>query len=164
MPTPKARTVELNDRVKDQLQLIIRRQKSSQRQLRRAHIMLKAAQGTTNENIATDLNISRSTVKVWRARFATANAELSSASEQLDDRELLNFIEALLSDAPRSGMPPKFSAEQVLQIIALACEAPADSAQPSSHWTARELATEAVKRGIVKSISVQSVARFLERS
>jgi putative transposase len=69
----------------------------------------------------------------------------------------------LLSDAYRSGTPPKFSAEQVVQIIALACEAPLDSERPVSHWTPKEIAAEAMRRGIVKSISVQSVERFLKR-
>jgi putative transposase len=50
----------------------------------------------------------------------------------------------------------------VVQIIALACEAPKLSNRPLSHWTARELADEAVKRGLVDSISPQTVARFLK--
>lgn len=163
MPTPKARPVEHNDRIQQQLQIICRRQKSSQRQVRRASIILSAANGNTNLNIAKELKLSRTTVALWRERFAAATADLTTASEQLDDKELLSITETLLSDNYRSGSPATFSAEQILQIIALACETPSNSKLPSSHWTAQELATEAMKRGIVKSISAQSIARFLKR-
>jgi hypothetical protein len=54
------------------------------------------------------------------------------------------------------------TAEPLCQIVALACEeAPADSGRPTSHWTPRELADEAVKRRIVARISVRTVGRFL---
>nr|WP_019505560.1 hypothetical protein [Pleurocapsa sp. PCC 7319] len=48
--------------------------------------------------------------------------------------------------------------------MALACESPEESERPVSHWTARELAAEAVKRGIVSKISPRSAGRFLTRS
>jgi putative transposase len=47
--------------------------------------------------------------------------------------------------------------------MALACEPPAASGRPVSHWTAREIADEAVQREIVPSISAASVGRFLKR-
>ena len=53
----------------------------------------------------------------------------------------------------RPGAPATFSAEQWCQIIALACEPPEASGRPISHWTPRELADEACKRGIVATIS-----------
>jgi hypothetical protein len=46
--------------------------------------------------------------------------------------------------------------------MALACEAPADSERPISHWTPREVAAEAIKRGIVETISERHVGRFLK--
>ena len=62
-------------------------------------------------------------------------------------------------DAP----PPKFTPEEITGIIALACESPADSGLPVSHWTPPELAREAVRRGIVESISPRQVDRFLAK-
>ena len=70
---------------------------------------------------------------------------------------------ALLADDARSGAPPKFSAEQMAAIIALACERPGDCGLPVSHWTPAELAREAIKRGIVESISPRQVDRFLAK-
>jgi hypothetical protein len=78
-----------------------------------------------------------------------------------DDRQLARLTADALDDAPRSGAPPTFSAEQVVRIVALACEPPADSDRPISHWTPRDLAEEAVHRGIVTLISPRSVGRFL---
>jgi putative transposase len=72
------------------------------------------------------------------------------------------LIEEILDDAPRPGGPATFSPEQIVQIVAVACEPPDKSGRPISHWTARELADEAKKRQIVKSISSRSVGRFLK--
>src|SRR5207247_10102488 len=63
-------------------------------------------------------------------------------------------IEEVLSDAPLSGSPGTFTAEQVTHILAIACEPPSQSGRPVETWTGRELADEAAQRGIVKSISV----------
>jgi putative transposase len=49
-----------------------------------------------------------------------------------------------------------------MQIMALACEKPEESARPVSDWTPRELADEAMKRGIVEQISPRTVERFLK--
>ncbi len=68
-----------------------------------------------------------------------------------------------LADAPRSGSPGRITAEQVCRITALACEAPAASDRPISRWTGREIADEAVKRGIVGRLSPRHAARLLER-
>src|SRR2546423_13450055 len=69
-----------------------------------------------------------------------------------------------LADAPKPGAPAKFTPEQVCQIIALACERPADSNRPISQWSHRELADEIVERGIVESISPRHAGRVLKRS
>jgi transposase len=73
-------------------------------------------------------------------------------------------LEEALKDAPRSGAPLTFTAEQVAQIVAMACEKLDDSDGPVSHWTNGHLAAEAVERNIVKSISPASVGRFLKEA
>ena len=45
------------------------------------------------------------------------------------------------------------SIDKLYQIIVFACESPADYGRPITHWTHRELAEEAIKQGIVDSIS-----------
>jgi len=46
--------------------------------------------------------------------------------------------------APHSGKPAIFTAEQTCAPIALACESPAASGLPLSHWSAPDLAREAI--------------------
>lgn len=70
----------------------------------------------------------------------------------------------MLSDLPRSGNPGKFTPEQVTLILALACEPPEQSGRPITHWTCKELADEAQKRGIVASISESQVGRYLREA
>ena len=65
---------------------------------------------------------------------------------------------------PALARPGKFTPEQVTQILAVACEPPAKSGRPITHWTAHELADEVVKRGIVTSISASQVSRFLREA
>ena len=86
---------------------------------------------------------------------------LAAEAAGATDPDLEKLIIGVLTDVTRSGAPPRFGAEQVAGIIALACELPADGGLPVSHWTPSELAREAAKRGIVESISPRQVDRFL---
>jgi len=67
----------------------------------------------------------------------------------------------VLTDAPRSGSTGTFTAEQVTQILAVACEPPEQSGRPIDRWTHRELADEVIGRGIVLSISASQVGRSI---
>ena len=49
-------------------------------------------------------------------------------------------------------------------MIALACEPPETSGRPITHWTGKELAEEAIARGIVDSISPSQVNRYLREA
>lgn len=100
---------------------------------------------------------------MWRERWREASEQLAALEEQeVSDKDLMSSIEQILGDRPRPGTNKFFSTEQVVQIVALACESPEKSERPISHWTPRELAEEAVKRGIVPKISPRSVGRFLK--
>jgi putative transposase len=85
-----------------------------------------------------------------------------SELEALPARKLAKRLPEVLADAPRPGHPPTFAAAQVAQLIALACESPKAAGLPISHWTITALTEEAVRRGIVESISRRSVWRFLK--
>lgn len=74
---------------------------------------------------------------------------LSAAeTEGLDEKELAALIEAALSDAPRPGTLDTFTTEQLIQVVAVACEDPRESEREISHWTPRELAEEVIQRQI----------------
>jgi putative transposase len=142
-------------------------------------IVLEAASGASNTRIAELLGIDRGQVRTWRKRWLEATPRLIAAEEEAKENAkgkpggggesgngllIPEVIEEVLADEPRPGTPPTFGPEQIVQIVALACEDPREgSGRPITHWTPPELADEAVKRGIVASISPRSVGRFLGR-
>lgn len=163
MPGPQPLSVTLSEKQRGLLDHLSRRQTSPHRLVRRVQTILAAADGVSNEAIARRLHLCRDTVREWRQRWQDGAEALEAAEAAGEaDKALLARIEALLDDASRSGSPGDFSAEQLAQIISVACEAPEDSGRPVTHWTPRELADEVIKRGIVPSISPRTVGRFLK--
>ncbi len=161
---PMPKPLQVTERQEAILRQIVRRAKSPQRLVLRARIVLGGSEyGRRNTQIGRELNASAQTVSTWRGRWLAATELLSEIEANGDDRELEEAIIQVLADLPRSGAPPTFSAEQVCQIIAVACEAPKLSGRPITAWTPRELADEAIKREIVTSISASQVERFLKR-
>lgn len=164
MPSSHALTIDVSQRQQQLLQQIIRCKTNSYRLVQRAQLVLLAAEGMKNTMIGEQLQLSRTSVRQWRQRWLEAVAQLQTAeAEGISDLELTQKLVAVLSDEQRPGSPAKFSLEQIVQIVAVACEQPASSGRPISHWTPRELAQEVVKRGIVQVISPRSVGRFLKR-
>jgi putative transposase len=143
-PTP----LHLTDPERADLHTLINRHSTAQQIALRGRIILLADEGKNHREIARELNISRDMARLWRQRW------LERAPTHLPVAERL-------ADAPRPGGPATFTLEQTLQLFALACEDPADSRRPISHWTPRELADEMVKRGIVESLSPRHVGRLL---
>jgi len=142
------------------LQGLLRQHSCPQALALRVRIVLAAATGQRNELVARQLGCTPKTVRKWRARWAAALSRLAAA--EAEPHDLCATIAVVLADAARTGAPGTFSAEQIVQIINLACTPPTEAGRPVDAWTPRELADEAVKRGIVSSISARSVERFLK--
>ena len=153
MPGPKPPEIELSDEARQGLEKLVRRHSTPQQVAVRGRIILAAADGQNNSQIAKKLEVSAPTARLWRNRW------LILQPISLDDLS----IEERLEDLPRPGAPLEITAEQRCQIEAMACEDPEDSERPISHWTAREIADEIVRRGIVDSISPRHAARLLKR-
>jgi putative transposase len=153
MRGPQPQRIELSPSAREGLEMILRRHSSPQQQVLRAKIVLCAAEGKNNGQIARELNVSIDTARLWRKRWL----ELEAIS--LNDLDVMER----LADGPRPGKPPTLTAEQVCQIVALGCEKPGDSSRPISQWSGRELAEEIVKRGIAETISARHARRLLER-
>jgi putative transposase len=162
MPHPRAIPVHISPLQQDLLQRLVRRSTSQERLVRRGKIILAAAAGASNTQIVQDLHLDHETVRLWRDRWHTAESRLQALEESGKQKLLSQAIEQLLSDEPRPGAPATFTLEQFMQIMALACEKPSAADRPVSTWTPRELADEAVKRGIVEQISPRTVERFLK--
>jgi putative transposase len=153
MRGPKAPPIALSASERQELERLVRRHTTPQQLALRARIVLAAAAGANNCEIARQLAVSLNVVRRWRERW------LALQPATLEDVPVVDR----LTDAPRPGKPVRISAEQVCQIVALACEPPADAERPISQWTSREVADEIVKRGIVDQISGRHAARLLKR-
>lgn len=165
MAYPQAAQITLTPRQQFILEQILRRPRSPQGLVKRVRLILAATQGTNNTQLSVALQMSRTSVRLWRKRWEGAADRLMVAEAKgLNDKHLTQLIISVLQDSERSGTPVTFSTEQVVQIVALACENPCKSRRPVSHWTPALLAAEAIKRGIVEEISPRSVGRFLKRS
>ena len=85
----------------------------------RARVVLAAAEGKENKDIAVELHISRGAVARWRDRFATAG------------------IAGLEKDAPRGGRPPKPRQDLIRRIIEMTTQ---EKPTNATHWSTRSLA------------------------
>ena len=153
MPIPKPLPLELAQTEQDELEKLVKRHNVGQQIALRARIVLAAAKGKSNCQIALELEVSRQMVRLWRERWLQLQsiplAELS--------------VEERLADLPRPGAPAGITAAQRCQLEALACEKPEGSDRPISQWTGREIADEILKRGIVAQISARHAGRLLKR-
>ena len=164
MRGPQPPLIDLTPRQRTLLDRLVHQATCPQRTAQRARILLAAAEGLNNQRIASQLGVHREMVHRWRHRWLAAAEGLARVEAEEDDRFLRQRIEAILTDAPRRGTPATFSPEQIVAIIAVACEDPHDSGHPLSHWTPSALAREVIQRQIVASISPRQVGRFLKGS
>lgn len=109
----------------------------------RARIVLFAADGRSNSTISADLGACTWTPSV----------------SGVDGSSVTGW--PVWKDRPRSGRPRMFSAAQVAEVKALACELPADTNTPLAKWSCPDLAVEATRRGVVSSVSASTVRRWL---
>lgn len=120
MPIPTAVEIELSDEERAQLEAWARRRTSAQGLADRSRIVLAAAEGLKNVEIAARLGVSRPTVTTWRNRFA---------EHRLDG----------LTDEPRPGKPRTITDEQVEEVIVKTLES---TPKDATHWSTRSMARE----------------------
>lgn len=149
MPRP-APKFELTEQELHDLQTLVKAQKTPQQIVIRAKILIALHNKVPLTHYAATHNLSTRTVRLWRNRWLETNETGLSCLERLKDEQ-------------RSGAPPTFTPEQWCQIMAIALEHPKQSNRSISHWSAREVRDEAVKRGIVTSMGVTTVAEFFKR-
>jgi putative transposase len=147
VPGPKPPDVPVTEAERDELLALVRAKKTEQRTVLRSRIVLALADGENAREVARRLSTTRTTVRLWRRCW------LERAGRSVRQR---------LADGERTGAPATITAEQWCKILALACSPPEESGRPITHWTSRELAEEAIKQGIVETISPRHVGRFLK--
>ena len=165
MRGPKPPGVKLTPMVKKILDKIARCYTNPYWLVLRVKIILYAAAGANNTEIARRLEITSDTAGKWRGRWVETEPRLAAAeAEGLAENELAALVEATLSDALRPGTPDTFTPEQLVQVVAVACEDPRESDREITHWTRRELAEEVIQREIVDTISPRHVGRILDEA
>ena len=120
MPTPVAVGIELSDDERVRLESWARRRSSAQALALRSRIVLLAAAGLKNTEIAQRLGIDHATVRKWRSRFA---------QRRLDG----------VLDEPRPGRPRTITDEQVEEVIVRTLET---TPKDATHWSTRSMARE----------------------
>lgn len=153
---PKPPLIALLPHERAELETLIRRPSTPQQLVLRARIVLSGAAGLNNAQIARELSVGIDAARLWRRRW------LETAPTD-PEAGLPGAVAARLQDLPRPGVPSRFTPAQFCQLIALGCEVPAGSQRPISHWTPREMADEAVQRGIVDHISPRHADRVIKR-
>lgn len=160
MPGPQATAIEVSDEERILLEQMARQPSSAQGLVRRSQIILRAATGETISGQARTTGVAVAQVRHWRRVWVESTSERATVKDERGRRAMLT---RLLADAARSGAPSRFSAEQVVHIIAVSCEPPSQSGYPDSQWSQNQIAREVVKRGLVADISGRQVGRFLKR-
>jgi len=120
MPIPVAVSIELSEDERAQLESWARRHTSAQALAQRSRVVLLAAEGLKNTEIARRLGVHRSMVMRWRSRFS---------EHRLDG----------LLDEPRPGKPRTITDEQVEEVIVKTLES---TPRDATHWSTRSLARE----------------------
>ncbi len=141
MRGPKAALLSLSKEEREALEKLVCRHSTPQQIALRGRIVL-AADGKGKSEIAREVGLGVDRVREWRMRWIGLQA-------------------VSLSDLPRPGRPSEISAQQICQLVAMACEQPKE--RPISHWTGREIADEVMRRGIVSKISPRHAAGVLKK-
>ena len=135
--------VTLSADERQQLLELVSKGKLGARKLTRAHILLQAHDGATDQRIAASLHVGVATVERIRKRFVAGN------------------LERALNEAPRPGRELKLNDKQAALLIATACSTPPAG---QKRWTLQLLADEVVRLEGLESLSDETVRRTLKKT
>jgi len=122
---------------------LLKHGKASARKIARAHMLLQAAEGLSDEEIADTLRVGLSTIHRTRQRFVEAG------------------VEHALSERRRAGVRQKLAGKQEAFLVALACSTPPAG---RARWTMQRLADRLVALTAVAGISDETVRRALKKT
>jgi transposase len=138
----KVYKVDLSESERDELARITRKGTISARKMKRAQILLNAAEGYQDEAITQALSTSRSTVERTRRRFVEGG------------------LQRALNEDARPGQQRKLDGRGEAHLIALTCSERPDS---QARWSVRLLADKLVELGVVEHISHETVRQTLKK-
>ena len=127
--------ITLSDDERVQLQRLARGRSTPARLVLRAQIVLGAASGMENKEIAKGLEVQQKTVGLWRKRFAEQR------------------IAGIEKDAPGRGRPPTTDAAKIAEIVRITTQ---EDPPNATQWSTRDMAK-------VVSVSASTVRRVWTR-
>ena len=139
----KVYVVTLSEQEQATVRELLRKGTTSARTITRAHILLHAHEGASDQAIADALHVGRATVERVRKRFVEGN------------------LERALHDAKRPGGKRKLDGKQEALLIATACSTPPDG---RARWTMQLLADKLVALTELESLSDETVRRVLKKT
>jgi transposase len=142
MPT-STHPLTLSAAERAQAQTVIQRGHTAARIQRRAHVLLKLADGWSAAAISQALDVSQNTVWRVRQRFAAEG------------------VAAVLADRRQTRLRAALTGEQQAHLIAVACS---DAPAGHDHWTLRLLAGKAIELGFVERISPETIRALLKKT
>jgi transposase len=114
-----AAKINLSEAQREELERQARSRTTTVRLAARAKMILMAAEGKQDQQIAQQLGIARQTVARWRSRF------------------LASGVAGIEKDAPRPGRKPKIATRRVQKVVSMTTqEKPVDA----THWSTRSMA------------------------
>lgn len=140
---PEKNEVSLSSKQRQKLLRIVRTGKQSSRAVLRARILIKSANGWTDEQIANALETSTATVRRTRLH------------------RIAEGVVSALAEKPRSGAPHKLTLEDEARLVALACSTPPAG---KCRWTIRLLAKTATDRKLIPSVVPETVRAVLKKT
>src|SRR5689334_399243 len=117
--------------------LLSSRQMANREEAMRASVILLSSEGRTATEISQQLGVHSTNVKKWIRRFNESGLPGLAVKKR----------------GPQGGPRPRFTPTQIEEIIRLSSRAPASLGYGFKAWTPQKLATAAMERGVVESIS-----------
>jgi transposase len=134
--------INLSDEERTTVENFIRRGKANARNIARAHILLKSAEGWSIEQIAETYGVSQATVSNVRARYRVGG------------------VARVLTDKVQSKRRRALGGEEEAVMAALACSPVPEG---HDHWTLRMLRDKLVELGIVEGVSASTIQDRLKK-
>src|SRR5260370_20131963 len=116
MPSQQASPVHLSPIQQELLQRMVHRAKSEQQLVKRGHLILEAAQGTSNTKIAQHRQVDYETVRRWRGRWPAAESRVPGIETTGKPKIFEQAVQRALTRGKPSGGPPTLPFLDVIEI------------------------------------------------
>ena len=134
--------IQLTDEDRAELEGFIRRGKANARNITRAHLLLKSAEGWSIKRLAETFEVSQATVSNVRKRYREGGVS--------------GVLQAKVQNNRRRAL----AGAQEAVLVALACSPVPDG---HDHWTVRMLQSTLVELGVVQRLGHATVQRLLKK-